>query len=700
VNQFMSAVWPRRPGGYFAVCLVNATAAAVLFPRQADLDCAENVAGIHVLDRFVFWYLQLSSLGAGCAAAFLRKRAAGADIGRTARAIGILWIESLVASMTLSTDMLDCRWGGFPEAVEVSILCCRLVLFGTCSYMINVAMGHRLKRLEQTSNRHFCFSCLGFLRKVAFAAPTVVVVVRWLVDAKYGKTEGSFIQVVVELVQLAWACHLVIGMLVICAIARSFWMLREVSRLADADMPVTARAHFRRARRLLALQVVGLLFSLVLTASALPAILASCLLYTSVFQTTAIYWFDFLRHWIRNFGTGCRFEARAAGLVILQATDVLGMALTLLLLSGSHRLISHKKASSCTCPAEAADEHDPRTEWGSEWKQKVAELSLRGITFRSLLDFYQEHLYAMPDWKYVPAEHKTRDVVRRAIIPLTRSSESAFAASAFNRDGAQRPHVMVTHSWGNCFRDLLAAVISDALKESSFGLVANLLQEDPGFLREILARCSCLDDTYWICIFAVNQHLSICHSNPFDRDPLTHELHPICHCSCVNIIDSDGRSSSSEINKFDDMMYRLAAVGGCRQVIAVDQSLDLFQRAWCVAEIAEAKRLRLNQVLKLKSKATVTQHAHALENLDVRSMHASSDTDKDFILNKIGQNSRNIDQFNQELRLLILDPKSGLLASWHAMDSLQQLGEAGRLIRWGLADAGTGKVWKAWETHE
>ena len=168
----------------------------------------------------------------------------------------------------------------------------------------------------------------------------------------------------------------------------------------------------------------------------------------------------------------------------------------------------------------------------------------------------------------------------------------------------------------------------------------------------------------------------------------------------MNIIDSDGRSSSSEINKFDDMMYHLAAVGGCRQVIAVDQSLDLFQRAWCVAEIAEAKRLRLNQVLKLKSKATVTQHAHALENLDVRSMHASSDTDKDFILNKIGQNSRNIDQFNQELRLLILDPKSGLLASWHAMDSLQQLGEAGRLIRWGLADAGTGKVWKAWETHE
>ena len=29
--------------------------------------------------------------------------------------------------------------------------------------------------------------------------------------------------------------------------------------------------------------------------------------------------------------------------------------------------------------------------------------------------------------------------------------------------------------------------------------------------------------------------------------------------------------------------------------------------------------------------------------------------------------------------------------------SLQHIGEVGRLIRWGVADARTGKVWKAWE---
>ena len=702
--------WPGlAKAGYVAVCLVNVITAAVLFPREADLSCQMKRQHFElVVDRLSFLCLQLASCGAGCAAAFLGKRAGTSNHGRTVCAIGIInWIESLVASMTLSLDALHCRWVGLPEAFDVVILCCLLVLFGVCVSTVNVAMGHRLECLEQTSQRHFCFCCLAPLRAVALGTSTIFVVVSWFVDSKWRKTEGSFIEMVTELVNFAWGCHLVIGTLAISAIARALGMLHGLLRRANVrDMPVSARSHLVRARRIVALQVVGLSFSLLLTTVALPAMLTSCLLYTSVFQATGLRRVDSVWLYVGLFETGCHgFNlSRASMGVLLQAADLLGNAIALLLLSGSHRVVSEKNKSSCTCPSAAADEHEPRTlpvesEWGAEWKAKVEDLSFRGMTLRSLLDFYQEHLCAMPDWRYVPAEHKTRDVVRGSIIPLTSTGECAYAASDLNMDGARRPHVMVTHSWGNCFRDLLAAIISDALKESSFALATNLLAEDPAFLHEILAGCSCLDDTYWICAFAVNQHMSICHSNPYDRDPLTNELHRVCHCSCVNIIDPDGRSSSSEINKFDDMMYHLAKVGGCRQVIAVDQSFDLFQRAWCVAEIAEAKRLRLNQVLKLKSRATVMQHAHALENLDVRSMSASSETDKELILNKIAQTSR-IDQFNKELRLLVLDPKSGLLASWHAMDSLQQIVEAGRLIRWGLADAGTGKVWKAWETHE
>ena len=252
-------------------------------------------------------------------------------------------------------------------------------------------------------------------------------------------------------------------------------------------------------------------------------------------------------------------------------------------------------------------------------------------------------------------------------------------------------------SW--CFKDLLAAVVSDALQECSFQLATKLLEEDVALLCEMLKESCRLDDTYWICAFAVNQHICICHSNPYDRDPLTNVLHPVRTCRSLNISDPDGQSIGSEINKFDDMMYHLAATGGCKQVIAVDLSLDLFNRAWCVAEIAEARRLQMRQSLQLASKATIMQRARTLENLDVQSMRASSEADKELMLNKI-KSSMSIQQFNEELQSLIFDPKSGLLASWRAVDSLQQTGEVGRLIRWGLADAGTGKVWKAWEAHE
>ena len=188
------------------------------------------------------------------------------------------------------------------------------------------------------------------------------------------------------------------------------------------------------------------------------------------------------------------------------------------------------------------------------WTRKVEELSMRGMTLRSLLQFYPENLPSMQDWKYVPKEHKTRDVVRRAIIPLTSREECAFSVSAFNKDGPKRAQVMVTHNWGNSFSDLLAAVLSDALQECSFSLPAELLQEDCALLQDLLAKMGRLDETYWICAFAVNQHISICHSNPYDRDPFTNQLHPVCQCNSTNIIDSDGRSASSEINKFDDMM--------------------------------------------------------------------------------------------------------------------------------------------------
>ena len=471
-------------------------------------------------------------------------------------------------------------------------------------------------------------------------------------------------------------CNAAASVVAICSFRKSFLELRGICRLAEAnDAPIPARSSLRRARRLAGLQAAGVSFSLVFTLLLVPARLVSMEL------------------------SGYDYHALKVLCFSIQACDALGNAVAVLLLSGSHRMAkverSQRNQQSWKVKNTGHNRNKQTSHEDVNWTRKVEELSMRGMTLRSLLHFYQDQLPSMPDWKYVSEEHKTRDVVRRAIIPLTSREECAFSVSAFNKDGPKRAQVMVTHNWGNLFDDLLAAVLSDALQECSFNLPAQLMKEDCAFLQKLLAKMGRLDDTYWICAFAVNQHISICHSNPYDRDPLTDQLHPVCCCGRTNIVDSDGRSASSEINKFDDMMCLLATTGGCRQVIAVDKSLDLFQRAWCVAEIAEAKRLEMDQSLKLLSNEMLQERARTLENLDVRDMRASSEKDKELILGKI----EDIDEFNVKLQLLIFDPKSGLVATWKAMDSLQQIGEVGRLIRWGQADAGSGTVWKAWQGH-
>ncbi|CAE7391502.1 unnamed protein product [Symbiodinium pilosum] len=306
---------------------------------------------------------------------------------------------------------------------------------------------------------------------------------------------------------------------------------------------------------------------------------------------------------------------------------------------------------------------------------------------QSLLEFYLKDLPALEDWRYSPNDHRTRDVVRRAIIPMTAEEGCAYATSKHNRDGPRRAEIMVTHNWGNRFRDRLGAIVADALQECSSHFAGQLLDHEPDLLRSMLTESGQMQNVYWICAFAVNQHASICHTNPCDRDPFTDELHP------VNVRDPDGRCTESEINKFDDMMGFLANTG--KQLIAVDRSMDLFRRAWCVAEIAEAKRLQIRQSLKLVSRKTLTNQAYQLQNLDIRDMRAGCDKDKELILGKI----EDIDSFNSQLRSLIFDPHSGLLASWEQMDSLQQMGEVGRLIRWSMADAGTGKVWRLWDAE-
>ena len=227
------------------------------------------------------------------------------------------------------------------------------------------------------------------------------------------------------------------------------------------------------------------------------------------------------------------------------------------------------------------------------------------------------------------------------------------------------PKKMVTHNWSNLFRDLVATVIADALGEHAFEFVAELLCDKHGvkLLQETLRVHGCLEETYWICAFAVNQHAGICGANPNgDIDPVTKIPHPTCACSAPKFFNEDpplnehGESIQCEMNKFDDMMAFLSKKdNNFTEVIAVDADLNLFQRSWCIAELAEAHRMGMAQNLMLRNKATLMNRQCTLEGLQVENMKASRPEDVQQILAKIPDKKA----FNKKLQELIFDGTTG-----------------------------------------
>ena len=163
--------------------------------------------------------------------------------------------------------------------------------------------------------------------------------------------------------------------------------------------------------------------------------------------------------------------------VSVQVLDVLGNALAVVLLSGTHRVTESGTATAWPSNSRACflrASSDRR----ETWRKKVEELSMRGLTLNSLLKFYEEDLRHVDGWQYVPDVHRTKDVVRQVIVRLTAVEGSSYASSIYNMDKAQRAQIMVTHSWGNRFRDLLAAMVANALQECSFQMAAQILEED------------------------------------------------------------------------------------------------------------------------------------------------------------------------------------------------------------------------------
>jgi len=369
---------------------------------------------------------------------------------------------------------------------------------------------------------------------------------------------------------------------------------------------------------------------------------------------------------------------------ILTAADCLTNVLLVIISSGVVR-----QRSDVQKKAFGEESHRKRTRRSSSesyspceevaWQEAVEDIALRGFTLEHLLDFYQDLPQAMPH--FTPSAHTTRDVVMQVIIPGSAEKQCAFS-EVMTGGKNLRPQCMVTHNWSNLFRDLVAAIVADALQQSTFSSIADLLEHDLPALRQTLSP-RMLSTTYWVCAFCVNQHRSTCKRSSHRRnDPVTGQPYGPCPCGSPQYFNDtpplrcrDGKSIYCQVNKFDDMVAFLAASDpNFTQVIAVDRAFDVFSRAWCIAEIAEASKMGMLQYLKLASMQSLKDHRNRLQDLDVEQLQATRPEDREEILSKISD----VSAFNASLQSLLFG-QDGLFEVWGQFDVVEQTANFGRV---------------------
>lgn len=315
----------------------------------------------------------------------------------------------------------------------------------------------------------------------------------------------------------------------------------------------------------------------------------------------------------------------------------------------------------------------------SAWHAMLETLADRAFTLEALLDFYKG-LGTDFMLHFDSSRHSTADVTRGAIIPL--SSETGHAYATLMMGGKPtRPAKFVTHSWGNLFRSLVAAICADALGESEYVLIEYLLDHDIELLEEWILDLGKMSTTYWVCCFSVNQHTAICGTVPPHRkDPVTGLAHQPCKCSYAKFFNDThplykDKSIHCELNKFDDMLAFLGATSKLEQVVAVDADFRLFTRAWCVAELAVGNSMGIPQHMKVHSHTMLDKNRGWLSKLRIEDMYATRLEDKTEILSKIEDKER----FNRKLRKLVT---VRLFPRWSSLNRTAQMCRAGSVARW------------------
>jgi len=214
----------------------------------------------------------------------------------------------------------------------------------------------------------------------------------------------------------------------------------------------------------------------------------------------------------------------------------------------------------------------------------------RGFSVRQLMDFVKKyHTHS----RIRISDRTTADVVRDIIIPETRQKRCAMAE--LFEGGLKEPVCLVSHCWGQNFMLLVEAIMAHA----SGQVLANaeMCTEDD------------LEKTYWLCIFGVNQHVSICGTESYPCDCRAEKWlndHPLC-----------------EMNKFGLMMKHIS-----EHVLVMDNNLVSLSRIWVLKELHTALSLGISTELC----GDVPGDMSVIHMPSVRDALATREEDKRFIL--------------------------------------------------------------------
>lgn len=251
----------------------------------------------------------------------------------------------------------------------------------------------------------------------------------------------------------------------------------------------------------------------------------------------------------------------------------------------------------------------------AERKRKAASLFEKGFTLRQILEFVEEHFHKRG---VITPAMPTHQVVRQIIIPETKAKQCCYADIL--PGGPTKPETLMSHWWGNSFLALVLAICEHAAGKQF--LYVDMYTEEE------------LRKSYWLCIFGVNQHVSICGTtfNPCDCGGPKHVWGMQC-----------------QMDKFSLMMDNIP-----NHALALDPSLRTVTRVWVLSELDEALHGNVEKLTcfcgNVDPEFQINPSPPSVEQAE-----ASFPSDKDLIVGKIKERTGGTAEFDYNIGGAIKD---------------------------------------------